>query len=122
MDRQAHSIFDSEAEKSVRALRLSDEMNSWERRYAAWLELRLRAGQIQHYSFEIKIRLAKKCYYTPEFHVIDQNGQHEFHEVKGFWRDDARVKIKVAAEQCRWAQFVVVTCTKNAFKFEDVNP
>ena len=22
----------------------------------------------------------------------------EFHEVKGFWRDDARVKIKVAAE------------------------
>ena len=26
------------------------------------------------------------------------NGQIELHEVKGFWMDDARVKIKVAAE------------------------
>jgi hypothetical protein len=29
--------------------------------------------------------------------VILANGEVEMHEVKGFWRDDALVKIKVAA-------------------------
>lgn len=27
------------------------------------------------------------------------NGQLEAHEVKGHWQDDARVKVKVAADQ-----------------------
>jgi hypothetical protein len=27
-----------------------------------------------------------------------QDGQMEIHETKGFWTDDARVKIKVAAD------------------------
>jgi hypothetical protein len=26
------------------------------------------------------------------------NGELELHEVKGFWQDDARVKIKIAAD------------------------
>jgi hypothetical protein len=36
------------------------------------------------------------------------DGSLECHEVKGFWQDDARVKVKVAAEQFPlW--FVAVT-------------
>lgn len=47
----------------------------------------------------IKLRLADRTYYTPDFLVIRGDGAVVFHEVKGgFWEDDARVKIKVAAE------------------------
>ena len=41
--------------------------------------------------------------------VIGASGELECHEVKGWWRDDARVKIKVAAELFPWIQFVAVT-------------
>lgn len=75
-------------------------MNKTEAAYAEELNVRLLAGEIAWYRFEaVKLRLAKKTFYTPDFMVILADGEVQFHEVKGFWRDDARVKIKVAAEQ-----------------------
>ena len=54
----------------------------------------------QWYKFEgIKLRLADNTFYTPDFAVMGNDGVIECHEVKGFWQDDARVKIKVAAAQ-----------------------
>lgn len=59
----------------------------------------LHAGQIVWYRFEgIKFKLADKTYYTPDYCVMRSDGTMEMHEVKGFWQDDARVKIKVAAD------------------------
>jgi hypothetical protein len=44
------------------------------------------------------LRLADKTFYSPDFAVLTKaDGTLEMHEVKGFWQDDARVKIKVAA-------------------------
>jgi len=43
------------------------------------------------------------------FAVRLKNGELEFHEVKGFWRDDARVKIKTAAYQYPIFHFIAVT-------------
>lgn len=75
-------------------------MNKTEQAYANQLEMRLRAGEIAWYRFEgIKLRLADKTFYTPDFAVMQANGELELHEVKGFWTDDARVKTKVAADQ-----------------------
>lgn len=37
-------------------------------------------------------------FYTPDFFVMLASGALEAHEVKGFWQDDARVKIKCAAD------------------------
>ncbi|MGC9261832.1 MAG: DUF1064 domain-containing protein [Phycisphaerae bacterium] len=97
-------------------------MNRWESQYAGELELLKHAGVISHWGFEtIKLRLAKKTWYTPDFFVI-REGRMEFHEVKGFWRDDARVKVKVAAENCRWATFVIVTKESGTFAAERVVP
>ena len=60
----------------------------------------LLAGEIAWYRFEgLKLRLADNTFYTGDYAVMLSNGQMEVHEVKGFWTDDARVKIKVAAEQ-----------------------
>jgi hypothetical protein len=74
-------------------------MNKTESAYGAHLELLKRAGEIVWYRFEgLKLRLADSTFYTPDYAVMLASGQLECHEVKGYWQDDARVKIKVAAE------------------------
>ncbi|TDN81758.1 hypothetical protein EV664_107160 [Stakelama pacifica] len=60
----------------------------------------MQAGEILWYRFEgVKLRLADNTFYTPDYAVMRADGAIEVHEVKGHWMDDARVKIKVAAEQ-----------------------
>lgn len=74
------------------------QKNKTELAYEQHLELLKRAGEVLWYSFEgIKFRLADNTFYTPDFSVMLSDGTMEIHEVKGFWTDDARVKIKVAA-------------------------
>ena len=75
------------------------DMNKTEAGYAKHLEALKGVGEILWYRFEgMKFRLADNTFYTPDFMVLRNNGQLEAHEVKGHWMDDARVKIKVAAE------------------------
>ena len=77
----------------------SGEMNRTEAAYQAHLEGRKLLGEVAWYRFEgIKLRLADGCFYSPDFAVMLASGQLECHEVKGYWMDDARVKIKIAAE------------------------
>jgi len=73
-------------------------MNKLEARYAFELEARKRAGEVVWFLFEpFNLRLAERTYYRPDFAVMLADGTLEVHEVKGFWEDDARVKVKVAA-------------------------
>jgi hypothetical protein len=91
--------------------RLPDgQMNKTETAYAAQLELEKQAGEITLYQFEgIKLRLGKNAFYTPDFLVQLNNGLLEIREVKGFWKDDARVKIKAAAYLFPMFRFVGIT-------------
>jgi hypothetical protein len=74
-------------------------MNKTEAEYSAFLNLRRMAGEVAWFKFEaVTLRLAKATTYKPDFLVMLADGSLECHEVKGFWQDDARVKIKVAAE------------------------
>lgn len=76
------------------------EMNKTERAYAAKLETEKMAGLILWYEFEpLKLRLADGCQYEIDFLVLTADRSLEVHEVKGYWTDDALVKIKVAAEK-----------------------
>lgn len=75
-------------------------MNKTEAAYDAHLGLLQAAGEILWRRFEgVKLRLADKTFYTPDFAVMAADGVMEMHEVKGFWEDDARAKIKIAADQ-----------------------
>ena len=75
-------------------------MNKTEQAYASDLEALRLAGRVLWFRFEgLKLRLADNTFYTPDFAVMASDGQLECHEVKGFWAEDARVKIKVAADQ-----------------------
>ena len=75
------------------------QMNETERLYGGILFARQQAGEVLWYRFEgLKLRLADNTFYTPDFAVMAADGVMECHEVKGHWQDDARVKIKVAAQ------------------------
>lgn len=92
-------------------------MNKTEAAYALILEARKRDGEIQDYLYEkVKLRLADNTFYTPDFFVLDKDGYVEFVEVKGFLRDDALVKYKVAAEQYPWARWKMVRKSGSAFE------
>jgi hypothetical protein len=74
-------------------------MNKTEAAYEQDLRDAQSLGDIIWYKFEgVKLRLADNTFYTPDFAVLAKDGVMELHEVKGFWADDARVKIKVAAD------------------------
>ena len=84
------------------------QMNKTEQAYAERLEYLRSIGAVAWYKFEgVKLRLADNTFYTPDFAVMLPDGQMEMHEVKGHWTDDARVKIKVAADMYPF-QFVAL--------------
>ena len=89
------------------------ERNKSEAAYGSVLHSRQIAGEVAWYRFEgIKLRLADNTFYTPDFAVMLASGQIELHEVKGFWADDARVKIKVAADQYPFRFIAVMARSK----------
>ncbi len=93
----------------AKARRRPGVMNKTEAAYADHLEMQRLAGEVLWYAYEsVTLKLADDCRYTPDFAVVRADMSLEMHEVKGFWRDDARVKIKVAAEKFPFA-FIAVT-------------
>lgn len=86
-------------------------MNKTEAEYAQLLDARKYAGEVAWWKFEgLRLRLGDGCGYTPDFSVMLQDGMMECHEVKGakaIFRDDAKVKVKVAAQMYPF-RFIVV--------------
>jgi len=109
-------------------------MNKTEAAYADHLELQRRLKQILSYCFEpLKLRLGKKCWYTPDFLVVNAEGELELHEVKAYWpgkrgksgrvggragwREDGRVKWKAAAARYPF-RFVAAWRTRGGWQYE----
>lgn len=90
------------AKATGRVRHRAGEMNGTEQSYALHLQERVAKGEVLWWSFEaIRLRLADKTTLTVDFFVMLASGALEAHELKGkdkHWEDDARVKIKVAAE------------------------
>lgn len=96
------------------------ELNKTEKAYEAHLQRMVLAGVIVWYRFEpLRMVLAARTTYTPDFLVQLADGHLEVHEVKGFWTDDARVKIKVAAQMLPVFRFVAIKMDKPASKGAD---
>lgn len=111
------------AKTGGRAQHTSGQMNGLEKRYAAHLDIRKVCGEIADWKFEpLKLKLAPSTFYNPDFGILMLDGKVELHETKGgHWEDDARVKIKVAAEIFHWFHFRAAQWDKNSkdWKFED---
>jgi len=77
------------------------KMNKTEARYLQHIIMPdIHSGLISKWRFEeIKFRLGKACYYTPDFLIVYRNSI-EIHEIKGgHIREDALVKFKAASER-----------------------
>lgn len=100
---------------------VSKGMNKLEERYSNHLELLRKSGTIIEFLFQpVKLKLAGKTFYTPDFFVILPDVV-EVHETKGFMRDDAAVKIKVAAKMFWFWKFKLVKeGGKNEWLISDV--
>lgn len=96
--RQPFSPFAKPARFALGRLK-TGQMNKSEEAYAVHLEAQRYAGVILWWKFEgVKLRLADNTFYTADFVVMNARALVELHEVKGFWQDDARAKIKIAAD------------------------
>ena len=88
------------------------EMNKTEQAYSKYLLCKKLAGKIVDYSFEsLTLKLANACRYTPDFVVLTNEGRIQLHEVKGSRRvfaDDAKVKVKMAAQKFPYFEVFVV--------------
>jgi hypothetical protein len=102
-------------------------MNGTETAYASILELRKLAGDITDYGYErMSLKLGDDCRLTMDFDVHLPDGEVQFHEVKANSRgkprmeDDARVKLKVAADTYPFRIYVCypVDRTKERFHIE----
>lgn len=73
-------------------------MNKTEKLRAVDLEAMKRGGLIVAWWYEqFTFKLATDLRYTPDFVIQKPDGALEVEEVKGFWRDDARAKIRMFA-------------------------
>ena len=83
--------------------------SKWEQLYSDHLARLQADGVIASYAYEpITFKLAHRCTYTPDFLVVLPSGAVEIHEVKGYLREDAAIKFKVAAQNNPWATFVMI--------------
>ena len=101
-------------------------MNKTERLYSQELDRRSKTGQWIEWKFEsVKLRLpGHNIHYTPDFLVLTAAAfdcdhlQVEFHEVKGFMREDAWIKVKAAAQAYPWWKFYIIRRIKGRWESE----
>ena len=107
-------------------------MNRTEAAYARLLETRRLGGEIASWQFQpVKLRLADRTFYEPDFMVVLPDGRLQMHETKAgvenkatgivspLVEDDAMVKIKVAAEQHPF-EFVMAFCRKGEWHYREI--
>ncbi len=105
-------------------------LNKTETAFLAWITDQGGENYGPTLSQAITLRIANGCRYTPDFiRVWRYEVKHEItahsilaYEVKGFMRDDAAVKLKVAASLYPWIKFHLVTKKKGSWLIQEILP
>lgn len=117
----ARSEQESPARKDDSAAIPGDEakLNKTERAFLAYL----RMLKVPHVHIQaISLKLAHDCRLTVDFTYLDENGRCTFVDVKGFQREDALIKMKVAARTFPGFRFCIVKRNGSGWKWREVNP
>lgn len=94
-------------------------LNKTERAYLARLRmLKVPTLRIQ----QITLKVADDCRLTVDFTYVDENGRLTFVDVKGFQREDALIKMKVAARTFPEFRFVIAKRVKGNWEHIEVKP
>jgi hypothetical protein len=70
----------------------------------------------------LTFKIGDDCRYTPDFIALNLDGELIAYETKGFMRDDARVKLKVAARMFPFVGFVLVERKAGALICTEIKP
>ena len=82
--------------------------NKTEIAYGQHLDTLIACGEVRRYWFQRwTFKLADDCRYTPDFMVETPSLGLHVHEVKGFMRDDALVKLKWCAKDFPYPVWIV---------------
>jgi hypothetical protein len=103
----------------------SGTMNKLETAYSQHLDLKKFGDEIADWKFNaLRFHLGGGSWFKPDFCVFLRGGGLEVHEVKGHWREAARVRIRVAASLFPFWTFTAVTRDKRtgAWKYEEIRP
>jgi isocitrate dehydrogenase kinase/phosphatase len=91
-------------------------MNRTEAAYAELLERMKLDGVVTRWWFEsVRLRLAHRTTYTPDFCVLLSSGVTRFVEIKGFLREDAAIKFKFAREAFPQWEFIMLRKVKGGW-------
>jgi hypothetical protein len=99
--------------------------SQWEADFARHLEYLKGDGVITAWGYEqVRLRIGKRSdrakmrapTFTPDFHAIWPDGHLVFYEVKGFYREAAKVRGGVAAAVFPYFTFVVVRKEKGVWQ------
>jgi len=92
-----------------------------EARYDQYLQTQKFARFIKEYWYEpFSIKLARKTFYKPDFLVETWDHRLTIIEVKGYMREDANVKLKVAARCLPCFRFLLARWQNGAWVWEEV--
>ncbi len=97
-------------------------MNGWESEFSKLVENLKAVNSILDWRYEpLRLLIAtgkKRAYYKPDFMSISIGERVTFYEVKGFWKPDSRLRIKVAAGLYPFFDFVGVTKENGEWAYE----
>lgn len=109
-------MFENKKKPNAKA-KLNDIYDSkWELEYHQYLQTQGKTALCH----VIKFQLANGCWYMPDFLVVGDCGKLELHEVKGHWREAAKVRFKVARDKFPWFVWRVVRKEKGSWIEEEV--
>lgn len=91
---------------AIRPSHDEDRLNKTERAYLA--HLRSQSQNVWIGVQNLTVKLADDCRLTPDFAVLDRSGKLALVDVKGFQREDALIKMKVAARLFPMFTFYIV--------------
>ena len=109
------------ADPMVRAARGRTRPNGWECEYGVHLNALFLAGEVLWHRRELlEFEIGYRCTYTPDEIILAADGALYADDVKGHMREDANVKIKVAARQFAGVTFRVAKLTKDGWKLREI--
>lgn len=117
---QAQVLGQQPQAKPEKRLRQKEvKMNGLELRFYEHLKKQYAGALDRIYPQGVTLLLGNGVRYTPDFTHINSLGRFQFFETKGsFMRDDAAVKLKVAASTFPLCQFTLVWWKDGAWNFQ----
>jgi len=112
-------VIELDSKLELRPSTDEEKLNKTEKRYLEYLR-RLNPPWIGIQ--KITLKLADDTRLTPDFNYLDPTGRMVFVDVKGFQREDALIKMKVAARMFSWATFIIAKEIKNGWQEKEVKP